>query len=321
MNLTLPQQRERYLASGDDRELPIIDAHMHLWDPRQNYHPWLCDEPMIPFRYGDYAAIRRPFLPHHYRALTGEHKVYGVVYMEAEWDPRDPLGEIAWLHHLAEETRWPNAVIGQAWLDREDIDHLLAQLSSSPLVRGVRHKPAALPRADYYPGHQLKGSMNCPIWQQGYQKLAQHHLLFELQTPWWHLPDAASLLTRFPDVKMVINHAGLPGDRDPQTLAGWHDALRQLAAIPDVTIKISGLGLPSRSWCIEDNQQLIRQTIELFGPERCMFASNFPVDSLVTRLDALFDALKAITADYSPPDRLKMFCDNAARIYRLDTKL
>lgn len=310
--------RDQFLNSGDDALLPIVDAHMHFWNPQENYHPWLSDEPPIPFRYGDYRSIRRPFLPQDYRAQVGEHRVVGTVYMEAEWDPTDPLGEARWIHELAAASGWPNAMIGQAWLDREDIGVQLAALARMSRVRGVRHKPAVLPQEDYRPDHRLAGSMRCPRWQRGYAALAQHGLICELQTPWWHLPDLLPLLEQYPQVQVVINHAGVPGDREAATLWGWREAMARLAEFPQVSVKISGLGIPGRRWALEDNRQVIEQLLTLFGPERCLFASNFPVDSLVTDLASLWAAFKQLCVDFSPRQRLNLFSENAIRLYGLD---
>ena len=71
----------------------VVDAHQHFWDPTRNYHPWLCDEPPIPFRYGDYRALRRPYLPPQYRADAAPFEVTHSVYVETEWDPHDPAGD------------------------------------------------------------------------------------------------------------------------------------------------------------------------------------------------------------------------------------
>ena len=310
--------RDAFLASGDDSLLPIVDAHMHFWNPQENYHPWLSDEPPIPFRYGDYRSIRQPFLPRHYQALAGEHRVVGTVYMEAEWDPTDPLGEARWVHGLAAGSGWPNAMIGQAWLDRADIEEQLSALARLPRVRGVRHKPAVLPKQAYRPDHALSGSMRCPQWQRGYAALARHDLLCELQTPWWHLPDLLPLLERFPQVQVVINHAGVPGDRDEETLRGWRDAMALLAPYAQVKVKISGLGVAGRRWQLEDNRYVIEQLLALYGPERCLFASNFPVDSLVTDLEPLWSAFKQLCAGFTPQQRLNLFSENAIRLYRLE---
>lgn len=315
--MTLDRQRQRFLASGDDRELPIIDAHLHFWNPAENGQPWLCEEPMIAFRYGDYSAIRRPFLPPEYRRLCAPHQVVGCVYMEAEWAHGEALGEARWIQDLNEGEGWPNAMIAQAWLDSDDIEQQLDALSCWPLVRGVRHKPVSLPLAQYRTDHELPGSLCCPHYQRGYAALAPHGLIFELQVPWWHLHELVPLLERYPEVPVVINHAGVPGDREPQMLKGWENNLRQVAAFPQVMLKLSGIGLEGQPWRIEDNRRVVHTAFEVMGPERCMFASNFPVDSLVTTLDDLFTAFKQLSAELTPRQRLAVFCDNAIRCYRL----
>ena len=90
---------------------PVVDAHHHVWDPRNGRYPWLRPEVTIPFRYGDYAAIRRPFLPPEYRRLAEGHHVVATVYVETEWDPSDPMGELRYAESLAREHGWPNAVV------------------------------------------------------------------------------------------------------------------------------------------------------------------------------------------------------------------
>ena len=124
---------------------PIVDAHHHFWDIEANYHPWLRDDPPIPFRYGDYRAIRRRYLPPDYFADTGPHRVVKTVYVEAEWDPTDPIGETRYIERLRRETGFPSVTVGQAWLDRADCASVLEQQSGFGFVRSVRHKPRANP--------------------------------------------------------------------------------------------------------------------------------------------------------------------------------
>ncbi|MCO7230882.1 MULTISPECIES: amidohydrolase [unclassified Cobetia] len=317
----LGEQRERYLATQRDKDLPIIDAHMHVWDPTQNYHPWLCDEPMIPFRYGDYAAIRRPYLPAEHHQAAGEvHRMLGCVYMEAEWARGDALKEVRWIEKTARESGWPNAMIAQAWLDQDDIGEQLEQLCTSAMVKGVRHKPTALERHDpRLATHALPGSLRCPRYQYGVSEVARSGLIFELQVPWWHLEELLPLLQRHPDMPVVINHAGVPVDRHPDTLREWSRALDKVAAWPQVMIKFSGLGVAGQPWRLEDNREVFEIVLRHFGVHRVMFASNFPVDGLVTSLDTLWQAFKDLSRGLSPEHRLKLFCDNAVRRYSLDT--
>ena len=317
MSAAIDAQRERFLASGDDADLPIVDAHHHFWDLTHNYHPWLCDRPRIPFRYGDYEAICRNFLPDDYFALAAPHQVVGTVMMEGEWDPRDATGEARWATALHARCGFPNAVAGQIWLDRADVAHVLREFQSMPLVRSVRHKPKAVAREAHTASFAAAGSMRCDRWRDGYALLAATDLMFELQTPWWHFAEAAELARDFPGVTLVVNHTGLPADRSAEGLRGWRDALTTLAACPNVHLKISGIGEPGVRWSVERNGPVVRDALAIFGVERCMFASNFPVDSVVVTLSALFSGFKQMVAGRSPRERLALFHDNAAALYRL----
>lgn len=296
--------------------MQIIDAHQHFWDIGANHLPWLRDEPPIRFRYGDYSALKRNYLPADYRRDAGRFEVLASVFVETEWDPADPLGEVAWVAALAAREGLPSVMVAQAWLDRDDAETVLAAHGRSPMVRGVRHKPRAAPSPDAVePG--APGGMGDPAWRRGFALLAPNGLHFELQAPWWHLAEAAALAADFPETQMVLNHAGLPADRSPEGLAGWRAAMRVLAAAPNVTVKISGLGQAGRRWSAEDNRGVVLDTIDIFGIERCMFGSNFPVDGLVGDFETIFGGFDAITADFSEAARAALFRDNAARIYRI----
>jgi predicted TIM-barrel fold metal-dependent hydrolase len=295
--------------------LPIIDAHHHIWDIGRNYHPWLRDEPMIPFRYGTYAALRCDYLPADYRADTKRFDIRATVYVEAEWDPRDPVGETRWVHDIAARDGLPNAVVAQAWLDRGDVADVLAAQATFPLVRSVRHKPrAARLAADARRGQP--GSMDCAVWRNGFAHLERHGLHFDLQTPWWHFEAAAALARDFPRTLIIINHTGLPADRSAEGIAGWRRALELVAREPNTRLKISGIGVPGKAWTVELNGPIVRDAISMFGASRAMFASNFPVDSLVATFDEIFDGFDAITANLDERDRGRLFHDTAAEVYR-----
>jgi predicted TIM-barrel fold metal-dependent hydrolase len=299
-------------------ELPIVDAHQHFWDLKRNYLPWLCDEPMIPFRYGDYGALRRSYLPEDYFRDAAGHDVVGTVYVETEWDPRDPVGETRWLQEVIAASGFPTAIVAGARLDDPEVESVLAGHAELARVRGIRHKPrAAASPAEVRTG--APGSMGDPAWRRGYALLEKHGLSFDLQTPWWHLAEAAELARDFPKIQIVLNHTGLPADRSADGLAGWRKAMQTLGAEPNVAVKISGLGQPGRPWTVEANGPVVRDTIAIFGVDRCMFASNFPVDGLCADLDAIFAGFKTIVADLSDAEQLRLFHDNAVRFYCLDS--
>ncbi len=295
-------------------DLAMVDAHVHFWDPLHHYYPWLCDRPLIPFRYGDYSAICRSYLPADYLRDVQGHRVEKTVYLEAEWDPRDPRGEMDFIGRLRSETGFPNVAIAQAWLDRDDAAEVLEHHAARDFVRGVRHKP----RGGASPKDRRPTSMSDPHWRSGFARLRPLGLQFDLQAPWWHFDEAAALAQDFPDTQIVLLHTGLPADRSTEGVAGWRDAMRNLAQCPNVAVKISGIGVPGVPWTVARNREIVLHTIDSFGVDRCMFASNFPVDGVCGDLDTIFSGYKTITGGFSAEERAKLFHDNAIRIYRIN---
>lgn len=292
----------------------VIDAHHHIWD-LANDLPWLKDE-RVPFRYGDYSAICRDYMPDDYRRDTAGWPIVGSVYVEAEWNRSQASEESRWVAEIAEKTGVPSVIV--AWCDfaAPEAEALLASHASVPQVRGVRHKPMAAPSpAEAKRG--LAGSMDDPAWRRGYEALGRHGLSYDLQTPWWHLDAAADLARDFPQTQLIVNHTGLPADRSAEGLAAWRRALDTIAERPNVALKISGIGVPGQAWTVAANGPVIRDAIAIFGVERCMFASNFPVDRLVGDFDTIFSGFIEATAALSETERDKLFHDNARRIYRI----
>ena len=296
------------------RPKAVIDANHHVWD-LANDLPWLKDE-RVPFRYGDYSAICRNYMPGDYRADTAGWPVVGSVYVEAEWNRRLAAEETRWVAGVAQAHGLPSAMV--AWCDfaAPEAATLLASHAAYPIVRGVRHKPAAA-AAPAEARRGATGSMDDAAWREGYANLARHGFSYDLQTPWWHLDAAAELAGDFPGTLLIINHTGLPADRSPEALAAWRRALEAAADRPNVAIKISGIGLPGRPWSVAANAPVIRDAIAIFGTDRAMFASNFPVDSLVGDFDTIFSGFLTATADHTEEDRARLFHDNAVRLYRL----
>lgn len=271
---------------------------------------------MIAFRYGDYSSLRRNYLPADYNLDSERFEVIASVYVEAEWDPSDPIGETRWIHQIAAHSGRPNAVVAQAWLDHENISDVLAAQAAFPLVRSVRHKPAASITPDQVLRGQ-PGSMDDQVWRDGYAQLDAHGLHFDLQTPWWHFSAAADLARDFPNTLLIINHCGLPSDRSEQGLENWRHSLSQLAGLPNVRLKISGLGVPGERWTAALNGCVVRDAIRIFGVDRTMFASNFPVDSVLATFDEIFDGFDAFTRRLKASDRRKLFRDNALDTYQI----
>lgn len=214
--------------------------------------------------------------------------------MEAEWDPRHPLAEMDFISGFVKQG-FPTVAIAQAWLHHADCAAILDGQAKHAFVRGIRHKPDA-------------GMMDDATWRRGYRRLAPLGLHFELQAPWPRLIEAGRLATDFPDTTIVLNHAGLPADNQ---LGAWRFAIAALARRSNVMAKISGLGN------VERKREVVLAMIDAFGVERCMFASNFPVDSLRTSFDSIYSGFDEFTRDLSAMERRALFHDNAVRIYRM----
>jgi predicted TIM-barrel fold metal-dependent hydrolase len=294
---------------------PIVDAHQHFWEPAVNHHPWLKPDAKIPFRYGDYEAIKRRYLPEDYLRDADGLPIVQTVYVETEWDPTDPIGETRYACELAERFGLPTAIVAQAWLHHPDAAEVLAGQASFARVRSVRHKPGG-PASRNEVG-RVKTLMSDPAWRRGFAELARLGLNFDLQTAWWNLDEAVQLARDFPETTIVLNHTGLPADRDERSLTAWARALERFAACPNTVVKVSGIGVPGVRWTPELNARVVLTAIAIFGADRAMFGSNFPVDSLCATLREIVDGMRAITSGLSRRDQHAFFALTARRVYRL----
>lgn len=295
---------------------PIVDPHQHFWDLGRHRYPWLQSPEPPAFRYGDTRPLRRTYLPPDYRRDIGRHDVVTTVHIEAEIDPAQAVAETHWLESVRAEHRLPTACVAQAHLDDPAVEDVLKAQAASPLVRGIRHKPAAAASPDAVVAG-APGSMGDPQWRRGFALLERYGLSFDLQTPWWHLEEAAALATAHPRTLIVVNHTALPADRSADGLAGWRGALATLAECRNVALKISGLGQKGQPWTLGANGPVIRDAIRIFGVARCMFASNFPVDSLCADFDTIYSGFREAVADMTGTEQRMLFHDNAVRFYRL----
>jgi predicted TIM-barrel fold metal-dependent hydrolase len=298
-------------------DLPIVDAHHHLWDLDGpiNYH-WLIHPEQNWL--GDYSAFRRSYLPPEYRRDTALHNVVATVHVEAECDRSQQVEETAWLVEQNARYAMPNVLVGHAWVDTPNAEEILARQAACPLMRGIRTKPIIGPSAaerDAVRGQPR--SLQDLVWRNGLKLLAKYNLSWDLRVPWYHLEEAAEVCRELPELPTVLNHTGYPWNRDPESLEGWRRGMRALAACPNVHVKLSALCVAGTPWTFEANRPLVLFAIDTFGVDRCMFASNFPVDSLKGSWDYLFSNYKRMVAHFPLEDRKKLFAGNAARFYRI----
>lgn len=296
--------------------LPIVDAHHHLWTLEGGNYPWLGSRPNGAFFLGDYSALRRmDYLPDDYRADARSHDVRLTVHIEAEYDRERQVEETRWLAGVAEQHGMPGVLVAHAWFDDPQVERVLEAHCECPLVRGIRSKPA---RPEQSPDDmdEARGRMDDPAWRRGFALLERYDLGWDLRVPVQQLRAAARVTGDFPGVRVVLNHTGFPWDRSAAGMAYWRAAMRDAAERPNLMVKLSEFGLRDAPWSFEENRAIVLETIDIFGADRCMFASNFPVAGLRIGFAELYDAYKRMVIDFTPAEQLALFHDNAVRFYR-----
>jgi predicted TIM-barrel fold metal-dependent hydrolase len=290
----------------------IVDAHHHIW--RQADLPWLTG-PMQPRIFGPYEPIRRDYpIPEYLNDLAG-NGVVKSVYVQTNWAKERFEEETAWVQRTSEETGWPHAIVAYADFGTDDVRRQLDRLKRYSLVRGVRmqlhwhenplYRFAA--RADLCAD---------PAIRRNVARLADYGWSFDLQVFAPQMPDAAGLAEACPDVTFVLQHAGMLEDLSPAGRAAWRAGMVRLASRPNVVSKLSGLGTFMHRNDPAHVAAIVAETVDIFGPNRCLFGSNFPIEKLWTSYRSLVQAyLDATKSD--PRHRDAILRDTAMRIYRL----
>jgi predicted TIM-barrel fold metal-dependent hydrolase len=297
-------------------DIPIIDAHHHLWDLRAGRYPTKQDQYDDKFFLGDYRKICRDYLAADYAADLAGFDVAGTVHIQAARAQEEQVQETAWLTEVNARHGLPNAIVGHVVFTQPDCAEVLAGHARFPLMRGIRSRPVTSPG----PGRSVAGqpgTMQDDHWLRNFALLERHGMSWDMRIPYWHLEEGAGVARAFPGIPMVVNHTGLPLDRSEEGLALWRRGLEALADCPNVVIKISELGLPHGRWDIPSNVRVVREAAAVFGPDRIIFASNLPVASLSTDfrgiVSVMLEGLKG-----SPRETLeKFFHRNAIRFYRM----
>lgn len=299
--------------------IPFVDAHVHLWDLAHIRYPWLSPPFDDAGPNGSTEAIAKNYLIDDYLADAGRWNVVGCVHIDAGAVPDQALDETRWLEGLAAAQGMPNGIVAFAALQDERIDAVLEAHAAHPHVRGIRQivNWHVNPMRTYNPSDVTLDD----DWWRGFGRLGRHGLSFDLQCYAPQMAGLAPLIQRHPDVPVIINHLGMPIPSEREGLARWRYGIRALAACPNVSIKISGLGFIDRDWTLDTVAPLLREAVDVFGTTRAMFASDSPTDKLFAPFDRYLEAYHAFAAGFSEDERRDLFGRNANRIYRLGLDL
>jgi predicted TIM-barrel fold metal-dependent hydrolase len=325
--------------------MKIVDPHIHLWDLDTHHYPWLAN-PGVSF-VGDARALKHNYLISDFLAdaesagathapearsvadanaaatnpvaSPERFELIKAVHIDANHDPADPVEETRWLQSVADGAAshgMPNAIVAGADLSSDNVEAVLAAHAAFPNTRGIRQilNVHANPLYDYVGRHYMRE----PVWRRNFGLLRKYRLSFDLQLYPSQMPEAVELARENPHTPFIVNHAGMFVDRD--SVQGWHDwreGLRTLAACDNVSVKISGLAMFDHEWTVDSLRPYVLETIDAFGTDRAMFASNFPVDRLFTSYHRLWSAFAAIVNGASDAEKEALFRRNAERVYRI----
>jgi predicted TIM-barrel fold metal-dependent hydrolase len=296
----------------------IIDAHHHIW--RLADLPWLAGPP-VPRIFGDYTPLRRDYPVEEFVAAVRPHCVVKSVYVQVNVGPGKEVDEVAWVQSVADLPGFPNGgfphgIVGYADLAAPDVAAVLDRQLRYRNLRGIRQQ-LHWHEKPLYRFAARPDLMNDPAWRQGLREVEKRRLLFELQVFASQMADAARLVSDFPGVQFVLLHAGMLEDRSPAGWAAWRRGMRDLAGCANLAVKLSGLGTFEHRCEVDLWRPVVAETIELFGPERCLFGSNFPIESLWTTYDRIIGVMEECLRDLDPEARQAVFHDNASRLYRI----
>ncbi len=297
--------------------LDLIDAHHHIW--RKADQPWL-NGPTVPRIFGPYDAIRRDYPIDEYLADIKDNGVVASVYVQTNWDPARNIEEVAWVQSIADaqdsQHGFPHAITGFADLAGPGVGATLDAMRPFARLKGIRqqvhwHENPSYrfaPRPDIIADEQ---------WRRGLAQLAPRGLLFELQLFASQMALGAELARAFPQTSFVLQHAGMLEDLSDAGRAAWRTGMRQLADCPNVFVKLSALGTFVHRATLADIQPIVSDTVTLFGAQRCLWGSNFPVEKIWTDYATVADNIRRAVAHLPPHEQRQILSETAARIYHL----
>ena len=277
---------------------PLIDTHLHLWDPQHLRYGWLAGNAMLNQRY----TLAE------FRAATVMAEVAGAVFVQCDCAPEQSLAEARWVAQLASEEPRIRGIVARAALERgAAVRDELAELVKLPLLRGIRRII------------QGEGAGFCakPDFIAGVQALAEFNFSFDLCLRRDQLAEATRLVQACPDVRFVLDHCGNP-DVKGKALEPWLADLTALARLPNVVCKLSGLPTSAgEAWTTADLAPYVDHLLTTFGPTRVLFGGDWPVVLLASSYQRWADNARELLAMLAPADRKRVLHDNAVAVYRL----
>jgi len=279
---------------------------MHLWDLSRLYYDWLTDKIITDDVTGDYTPIcNRNYLPEDFlRDLPPSQHVI-AVHIECALGHKDPVEETEWLASVADRHHWIGAIVGRGDLTDSGFEELLDRhMAASRLFRGIR----MFSQPQVWSTGQFK---------RGLRLLRDRNLLFDLDADPETMAQAGEMARACDGVRIILGHAGFPKHRTVEYFHHWRKAMKSLAAHENVACKVSGLGMADHKWTEDTIRPWVEGCLECFGTKRCMFGTNWPVDSLYSKYDAVLNSYTRILGGLSEEEHHDFFYQNAVSHYSI----
>ena len=279
---------------------PIVDTHVHLWDPAELHLPWIDGVPQL----------QRPNLVADYDEARGPVEVDKIVFLEVGVAPEMRLDEARWVAGLAAAEPRLQGMVASAPIEiGAAVEDHLAQLSEHHILRGIRRLIQDEPDVAF-----------CvqPDFIAGVQRLPKFGLTFDICIYHPQAANAVRLVRQCPDVEFILDHIGKPAIKDG-LLDPWRQDITALAALPNVHCKISGMATEAdrANWTRDDLRPYFDHVIGAFGFDRVIFGGDWPVATLATAYPRWVETVEWAVTGSSDDELRKLFRDNAIRFYRL----
>jgi len=287
-------------------ELAFVDTHFHLHDMK---HPSLRYGWLEPDAVHGFLPDTDPLKAQRYRikdyiAEIRFANVPKAIHVQAAVGTPEPVDETAWLQAFADETGYPHGIVAECHLARTDAAKVLDRHLKFANVRGIRN---------FGEGNYLVD----PAWRRGFAELAPRNLVYCLDTRIERAGDVLDLARNFPETIISVDHCAIPMARDAAYFRRWREAIGVMAKAPNVIMKVSGLGMCDPLWTVESLRPYVLGGIEVFGVDRIVFGTNWPVDRMYSSYPDLVNAYAEIISGFPRDEQMKMFSGNAERIFRI----
>jgi len=278
----------------------FTDSHVHFYDmehPTLYYGHWQPDEDLPLRELGNRNYLATDFI--------GDAQSFGMakaVHVQAAIGSKDPVEETKWLQNTYNKIGIPNAIVGHVDLRSSNAKEVIEDHLKYKNFKGIR---------DFSYGDYLTSS----AFRRGFKLLEEYELIACIATEWPEISKLRNLAYTHPNIRIILDHAGKPIERNHEYFSNWKNGLKSISKEDNVTCKISGLGMGDHDWTTESIKPYVETCIEVFGIDRVIFGSNWPVDSLWSNYEKVINSYREITNQLTLSEREQFFFKNVDYIY------